>query len=252
MRQVLRTCRLGAGFGDVSEAATIRRFRWFHSTRSSVEVRLTPSFRATSTAVAHSSSGIGAFPFRFCLQASKRALASSQACGQGSSGSLYGTGGGIDATSYARRTSCRFAESTHHCVVQRRLLNGNPGSSRTLFRGLPETVRLHRGIGVHLHPGILFAVIAEHRSGSSGHRVHVPPDSHPKEKQMWRRIPGNRRTSRHFGRFGFFTTLLPHEHAFGRGPPVASVRRGVLVQGVKMLYPKRKLAVRSARSTHRH
>ena len=36
-----------------SEAAAMRRFRWFHSTRNSVEVRLTPSFRATSTATAH-------------------------------------------------------------------------------------------------------------------------------------------------------------------------------------------------------
>src|SRR6266852_4760026 len=31
-----------------------------------------------------------------------------------------------------------------------------PGSSRTRFRDRPETVRLHRGIRVHLHPGILF------------------------------------------------------------------------------------------------
>jgi hypothetical protein len=67
----------GAGFGDASAAADIRRFRWFHSTRSSVEVRLTPSFRATSAAIAQSSSGIAALPLRFCLQASKRDLASS-------------------------------------------------------------------------------------------------------------------------------------------------------------------------------
>ena len=67
----------GAGFGDAFEAAAIRRFRWFHSTRSSVEVRLTPSFRATSTAAAHNSSGIRPFPLRLLLHASKRALASS-------------------------------------------------------------------------------------------------------------------------------------------------------------------------------
>ncbi len=43
-----------------------------------MEVRLTPSFRAASTAVAQSSSGIDSLPLRFCLQASKRALASSR------------------------------------------------------------------------------------------------------------------------------------------------------------------------------
>src|ERR1019366_9051163 len=34
----------GTGFSDISEAAALRHFRWFHSTRSSVEVRLMPSF----------------------------------------------------------------------------------------------------------------------------------------------------------------------------------------------------------------
>jgi hypothetical protein len=53
----------------------MRRFRWFHSTRNSVEVRLTPSFRATSIADAHSSSGIAAFPLRLCLPSSKAAMA---------------------------------------------------------------------------------------------------------------------------------------------------------------------------------
>ena len=43
-----------------------------------MEVRLTPSFRAASTAVAQSSSGIDSLPLQFCLQASKRALASSR------------------------------------------------------------------------------------------------------------------------------------------------------------------------------
>src|SRR5580698_3294926 len=36
--------------------------------------------------------------------------------------------------------------------------------SRTLFRDLPKTVRLHPGTGVHLHLGILFGIIPEHRS----------------------------------------------------------------------------------------
>jgi hypothetical protein len=62
-------------------------------------------------------------------------------------------------------------------VVQRRCLNGNPDLSRTQFRGRPETVRLHRGFGVHLHPGLLFAFIPEQRSESSRNPVHVPPDS---------------------------------------------------------------------------
>src|SRR5437868_13098464 len=52
-----------------------------------------------------------------------------------------------------------------------------PGSRRTRFRDLPETVRLHHGIGVHLHPGTLFGFTPEHRSESSRNRVHVPPDS---------------------------------------------------------------------------
>src|SRR5580692_5185617 len=49
--------------------------------------------------------------------------------------------------------------------------------SRTPFRDRPETVRLHPGTGVHLHPGILFEIIPEHRSESSRNRVHVPPES---------------------------------------------------------------------------
>jgi hypothetical protein len=52
-----------------------------------------------------------------------------------------------------------------------------PGSSRTRFRDRPETVRLHRGIGVHLHPGTLFGIIPECRSESSRNRVHVRPES---------------------------------------------------------------------------
>src|ERR1041384_2668858 len=49
--------------------------------------------------------------------------------------------------------------------------------SRTRFRDRPETVRLHPGTGVHLHPGILFEIIPEHRSESSRNRVHLVPDS---------------------------------------------------------------------------
>src|SRR5215831_9953274 len=49
--------------------------------------------------------------------------------------------------------------------------------SRTQFRDRPETVRLHRGICVHLHPGILFEIIPECRSESSRNRVHFAPDS---------------------------------------------------------------------------
>jgi len=49
--------------------------------------------------------------------------------------------------------------------------------SRTQFRDRPETVRLHPGTGVHLHPGILFEIIPEHRSESSRNRVHLAPDS---------------------------------------------------------------------------
>src|SRR6516162_4365168 len=49
--------------------------------------------------------------------------------------------------------------------------------SRTPYRDRPETVRLHPGIGVHVHPGILFGIIPEHRSESSRNRVHLAPDS---------------------------------------------------------------------------
>jgi hypothetical protein len=49
--------------------------------------------------------------------------------------------------------------------------------SRTRFRDRPETVRLHPGTGVHLHPGILFGIIPEHRSESSRNRVHLAPES---------------------------------------------------------------------------
>ena len=40
--------------------------------------------------------------------------------------------------------------------------------SRARFRGRPETVRLHRGIGVRLHPGNLFGIIPESRSFCPG------------------------------------------------------------------------------------
>src|SRR5579862_8733552 len=49
--------------------------------------------------------------------------------------------------------------------------------SRTQFRDRPETVRLHPGTGVHLHPGILFEITPELRSESSRNRVHLAPDS---------------------------------------------------------------------------
>ncbi len=49
--------------------------------------------------------------------------------------------------------------------------------SRTPFRDRPETVRLHRGTGVRLHPGILFGLTPECRSESSRNRVHLAPDS---------------------------------------------------------------------------
>jgi hypothetical protein len=49
--------------------------------------------------------------------------------------------------------------------------------SRTQFRDRPETVRLHPGTSVHLHPGILFGITPEHRSESSRNRVHLTPES---------------------------------------------------------------------------
>src|SRR5579862_569765 len=49
--------------------------------------------------------------------------------------------------------------------------------SRTRFRDWPKSVRLHRGIGVRLHPGTLFGIIPECRSASSRNRVHLAPDS---------------------------------------------------------------------------
>jgi hypothetical protein len=52
--------------------------------------------------------------------------------------------------------------ATCHCDVQRRWpVEIIQGSSRTRFQDRPETVRLHRGIGVHHHPGILFGFILE-------------------------------------------------------------------------------------------
>ena len=69
-------------------------------------------------------------------------------------------------------------EAACHCVVQR---GSAPWKSfrrsRTRFRGRPETVRLHRGIGVRLHPGTLFGIIPECRSAASRNRVHLAPHS---------------------------------------------------------------------------
>ena len=63
--------------------------------------------------------------------------------------------------------------------------------SRTLLRDRPETVRLHPGTAVHLHPGILFGINPERRSESSRNRVHLAPDS-PHERivdqKVWERV----------------------------------------------------------------
>jgi hypothetical protein len=61
------------------------------------------------------------------------------------------------------------------------------GEAEHRFRDRPETVRLHPGTGVHLHPGILFGIIPEHRSESSRNRVHLAPDS-----PLWRWGHGER------------------------------------------------------------
>jgi len=72
--------------------------------------------------------------------------------------------------------------------------------SRTQFRDRPETVRLHPGTGVHLHPGILFGINPERRSESSRNRVHLAPDSPSRSKltispTRCRRTPSLVRTS---------------------------------------------------------
>src|ERR1700684_782446 len=78
----------------------------------------------------------------------------------------------------AGKRSPFLGEAACHCDVQRRWpVEITPGSSRTRFRDRPETVRLHRGIGVHLHPGTLFGIILGRRSESSRNRVHVRPES---------------------------------------------------------------------------
>src|ERR1700679_2505742 len=78
----------------------------------------------------------------------------------------------------AGKQSPFLGEAACHCDVQRRWpVEIIPGSSRTRFRDRPETVRLHRGIGVHHHPGILFGFTPEYRSESSRNRVHLGPDS---------------------------------------------------------------------------
>ena len=62
--------------------------------------------------------------------------------------------------------------------------------SRTQFRDRPETVRLHPGTGVHLHPGILFGINPERRSESSRNRVHLAPDS-PKRRALAAGLPSS-------------------------------------------------------------
>jgi len=66
--------------------------------------------------------------------------------------------------------------------------------SRTRFRVRPGTVRLHRGIGVRLHPGILFGIIPECRSASSRNRVHLAPDSQIGKPTKF--MPSNREIGR--------------------------------------------------------
>src|ERR1700684_823403 len=69
----------------------------------------------------------------------------------------------------AGKRSPFLGEAACHCDVQCRWpVEIIPGSSRTRFRDRPETVRLHRGIGVHHHPGTAFGIIPESRSPSTG------------------------------------------------------------------------------------
>jgi len=84
-----------------------------------------------------------------------------------------------------------------------------PGSSRTRFRDRPKTVRLHRGIGVHLHPGTLFGFIAEsvftfipeRCSGSSRNAVRNHPG-------IAFRLDRNPQPSRTFYEIRFFPLLV--------------------------------------------
>jgi hypothetical protein len=49
--------------------------------------------------------------------------------------------------------------------------------SRTPFRQATKTVRLPRGIGVHLQTGMLFGITTESCSASERNRVHLRPDT---------------------------------------------------------------------------
>src|SRR5262249_20652865 len=82
--------------------------------------------------------------------------------------------------------------------------------SRTPFQDRPETVRLHRGTGVHLHTGILFGIIPEHRSESSRNRVHLAPDS-PTNRQLTATVSGNPFSARDSGRM---TPHLGHRYTY--------------------------------------
>src|SRR5579884_3271427 len=69
-------------------------------------------------------------------------------------------------------------EAACHCVVQRCSAYGNhSGEAERGSGNRPKSIRLHRGIGVRLHPGTLFGIIPECRSASSRNRVHLAPDS---------------------------------------------------------------------------
>jgi hypothetical protein len=78
----------------------------------------------------------------------------------------------------AGKRSPFLGEAACHCDVQRRCpVEIIPGSSRTRFRGRPETVRLHRGIA--------FGIIPEPCSGSPRNSVR----NHPGIAFTFARIP---------------------------------------------------------------
>src|SRR6476646_575267 len=61
--------------------------------------------------------------------------------------------------------------------VRRRLPGENvPGPSRTGFRGQPKSVRLQPGIGVRLHPGMLFGISPKSCSASPRNAVRLAPE----------------------------------------------------------------------------
>ena len=114
-------------------------------------------------------------------------------------------------------------EAACHCVVQRgSALWKSFRRSRTRFRGRPKTVRLHRGIGVRLHPGSCSGSsrnAGRHHPGMAFILPRIP------QRSLWTRPPAA------------FLSMSTRANSPGRAPPRLLVEVSLIPRGHWIRFP---------------